>query len=649
MIVVIGALLPSAGFTQNGLGLIPPLSVEDSADLSGEWIFLETVLQLSQTGKEVTGKILEVTKFLEKLGYRPGDIILRGELRGKTIYTNWLIPTPDTVRQQCPNHWPRWKTLEIPLSENLQGMLVSFHYQTFKRNGPNEFLCEEDTNTNLPLFLMLGKKPAPKTVKQLGTEVLLRLEVDSPGLIAEPGKPVGVSIHLVDGKGNAVKADQEITLNLKSTLGKITPSTFTISKGNSSRKGTFHPREPGMAIIFASINNYTTQTTLPVIKSGKERGKASKPVMADLILDQPGGPVGFPLEVKAVLRDKDGLPTLTEEPQTLTFRLFPIVLTERQAGPQQEGTAGGTPPGIEASQNTMAVNTRTVNNGEVLKLDFSLGSWELKAVVEEGWSGFAFKVAWDEARIIDIQVGGAKLSGSRDTLVGAERGEPENLYIRVNDNPLKANGTDQSKVAVILVGPSATDKNKSVPKCGSVQEYEIILESTLGGIITPPFAKMTTKDCNTRTRDKILLTASKTPGTATVTAVSPSPVKLVGTKQVLFTLMPPAFYQFLLALLGGGLGGFLQRYRSFSQEDVPRPFIELFNFALIVSAIIGLTLYLATYYGSFKLHFAFYTHGVFAAFIGLVGGFVGFPVLDKIAEKFGFKTAPQEKDQNNPS
>jgi len=86
---------------------------------------------------------------------------------------------------------------------------------------------------------------------------LLVLESDVSSLPSDGESTSIITVTLTDDEGNPVTAEEDITIYLKATGGRVEPSPVTIKKGSAFTTITFiSPEEPGMARIFAASRGF---------------------------------------------------------------------------------------------------------------------------------------------------------------------------------------------------------------------------------------------------------------------------------------------------------------------------------------------------------------------------------------------------------
>ncbi len=85
----------------------------------------------------------------------------------------------------------------------------------------------------------------------------LVLESDASSLPSDGESTATIKVGLVDDEGNPVPAEEDTTVYLKSTGGRVEPSSVTIKRGGSFTTATFvSPKEPGVVRIFAASRGF---------------------------------------------------------------------------------------------------------------------------------------------------------------------------------------------------------------------------------------------------------------------------------------------------------------------------------------------------------------------------------------------------------
>ncbi len=477
-----------------------------------------------------------------------------------------------------------------------------------------------------------------ETIFQQVTEVFLDIETASLDLLAEAGQSTRVVIRLRDVSDSAVVALEPIEFSLRTTKGQLAKQQVTISKGEGTASTVLLAADrPGLTTVTASINGLAAKTTLAFVKPIQDRPVPPKHVDLDLIIDQRGVAVSRPMAIKTFLRDGSGNTTQADRDYPLTFHIDPITLKAAQK-PQITGKSvfpGDLPfPRKAFAKNGTA--PKEVKNGGTVEWKKALGPLTLKGVLGKGAAVFAFSVRFLEAAILKVSLETPDASPKEELVAAAIPGTPENLGVYASPDELKADGKDQSELTIFLQAQQDNQDKEPLPVCPSNQNYEIALESTLGSTVKPRTATLVTTNCNTRTEEEIILTSSTKPGTAVLRAASTAGLR--GEKEVIFLLIPPTFWQLLFAALGGLAGGILQRYKKLiATSDVQPQLSNLMGFFLVIGLITGLTFYLAIYYGAYVLSIPIYRHALFAALLGTLASYVGFPILDKVVKKLGLQ------------
>ena len=274
----------------------------------------------------------------------------------------------------------------------------------------------------------------------------------------------------------------------------------------------------------------------------------------------------------------------------------------------------------------------TVENGGTVTWEKALGTLLVKGNLRAGEAVFTFRVRFLDAAVfqVSLKTDESEEDGEKGQVVAAaRRGTPTNLRIFANPRELRANGEDQSELKVLLV-----DKDW-LPTFASGQHYVLLLESSLGRL-NDNETDLITHNGSALTQEKIVLTASTTSGTATISAEG---TDLRGETRLTFrlVLVHPAIALLLFAALGGTIGGVLRRYKMLTATGGDTGFSSIAGSFLLVNLATGLVLYLSVYYGTYALPFPFYQHEALAALIGVLGGYVGVQVLDKLADKLGLQ------------
>lgn len=465
-------------------------------------------------------------------------------------------------------------------------------------------------------------------------QAYLSLTVTPDSLPADSGQAANVVVRIQDAEGRDLSVARPVDVRVTSSKGGLEQETITIPAGQALASTQLRASdEPGFSTLIAETSGLSAKASAVFTKTPEPTDVEPAAGSLDLIIDQPGVAVKQLMGVKAVLLDPSGHPVPTAEDRPLTFTINPIDL----AGKSENDASAGFPVAWIPVHSPLAFaaverSELTVENGGTVTWEKALGTLLVKGILRAGEAVFTFRVRFLDAAVfqVSLKTDESEKDGEKGQVVAAaRRGTPTNLRIFANPRELRANGEDQSELKVLLV-----DKDW-IPTFAPGQHYVLLLESSLGRL-NDNETDLVTHNGSALTQEKIVLTASTTSGTATISAEG---TDLRGETRLTFrlVLVHPAIALLLFAALGGTIGGVLRRYKMLTATGEDAGFSSIAGPFLLVNLATGLVLYLSVYYGTYALPFPFYQHEALAGLIGVLGGYVGVQVLDKLADKLGLQ------------
>jgi hypothetical protein len=188
---------------------------------------------------------------------------------------------------------------------------------------------------------------------------------------------------------------------------------------------------------------------------------------------------------------------------------------------------------------------------------------------------------------------------------------------------------------LILVARRGDNGSEIVPTCGSKQEYEIALTTSLG-LLPESSMKVPDARCHAIIPWQPELQAGFWSGKAVVQARIAN-TELFGLRSIKFVPILSG-WQLFIAALGGCLGALLAEYRWVTGHPPHRvKYADFMGPFLVMGLAAGAVLYLALYYGIYYLSVPFSPHAGFALPVGAVAGYFGGGMVGKLIAWFSLK------------
>ena len=484
-------------------------------------------------------------------------------------------------------------------------------------------------------------------------DVFLDLRIPAASVSASSGQSVSVSVYLADSTGRTPVAAQDLRVAFNAIRRRVPqegdpeeqqfpPQELSLRRGSGFVSTSITGLDtPGLLSVQARVIDYLGLSNRTMLVLERSTGPPpTERVRFELFMDQLSVPVGNPIHVRAVALDEAGNPVPVAQDYPLVFHLRPLELQRAEIQQPVRGAMGPRGPAFTPSAWAQpATASRDVMKGEFLTL--RRGIIDLKGRIHQGESIFYFSIASVDLWGFSISLEVPLIGSIGKELLGAfaDSSPPEGFDIWARKTELLANSKDKTHMYLILVARRGDKGTEVVPTCGNKQEYEIALTTSLGSL---PESSMKVPDarCHAIIPWEPVLQAGSWSGNAIVQAKIRNP-DLFGLRSIKFLPLLSGWH-LLFAALGGCLGVLLAESRKLAgvlrdwtkYVDVVGPF-------LVMGMAVGSALYLALYYGAYKLSIPFSPVSPYVGFavtvIGAVAGYFGAGIMGKLIARFGLK------------